>query len=48
MSSLASPGFYAKIERILSIPETIGEVTLLFWFMIKGISLKKIKNGTGT
>ncbi|MDR1200404.1 MAG: DUF4386 domain-containing protein [Tannerellaceae bacterium] len=40
MSSLISPGFYAKIEPILSIPETIGEVSLLLWLLIKGVSVR--------
>ncbi|MCL2066215.1 MAG: DUF4386 domain-containing protein [Treponema sp.] len=41
ISPLVSPELYAKIENALSIPETIGEVTLLLWLLIKGVSAKK-------
>jgi len=40
MSSLIAPAFYAQIANILSIPETIGEVTMLLWLLIKGIKVK--------
>jgi len=38
LSSLVIPEFYSKIENILSIPETIGEVSMLLWLLIKGVS----------
>jgi hypothetical protein len=42
ISPLTNPVFYAKIEYILSIPEAVGEVSLLLWLLIKGVSVKKI------
>jgi hypothetical protein len=40
MSYLLNPVFFAKIANILSIPETIGEVTILLWLLIKGVWVK--------
>jgi len=44
ISSLINPAFHRQITNILSIPETIGEVTMLLWLLIKGISIKKQGN----
>jgi hypothetical protein len=40
LSYLVNPLFFAKIANILSIPETIGEVTMLLWLLIKGVWVK--------
>jgi hypothetical protein len=42
LSYLINPIFFTKIANILSIPESIGEVAILLWLLIKGISVKKI------
>jgi hypothetical protein len=42
LSYLVNPIFFTKIVNILSIFETIGEVSILLWLLIKGISVKKI------
>lgn len=42
LTPLISPTCYARIATILSIPETIGEVTMLLWLLIKGVSNKKM------
>jgi hypothetical protein len=46
ISSLTSPGFYGKIENVLSIPETAGEVAILLWLLIKGVSAKNCQTVT--
>jgi hypothetical protein len=35
---LINPVFFTKAANILSIPETIGEVSILLWLLIKGVS----------
>jgi hypothetical protein len=41
---LIIPTFYTQIADILSIPETIGEVTMLLWLLIKGVSTPKVNH----
>jgi hypothetical protein len=41
LSYLINPMFFTKVANILSIPETIGEVAILLWLLIKGVSVKK-------
>jgi hypothetical protein len=41
MTSLISPIFYSKIVSYLSIPESLGEVVMMLWLLIKGIYIKK-------
>jgi hypothetical protein len=38
MSYLINPTFFALIGTFLSIPESIGELAIVFWLLIKGIS----------
>jgi hypothetical protein len=40
LSYLVNPIFFTRIANILSIPETIGEVAILLWLLIKGVSVK--------
>ena len=42
---LINPIIFTKISNILSIPETIGEVSMLLWLLIKGVSIKTSKKG---
>jgi len=48
MTALIIPEFYIKIEKFLSIPETIGELSMLLWLLIKGVSVKKRNNDLKT
>ena len=41
LTSLVFPGFYAVIQRYLSIPESLGELVMLFWLLIKGVSMSE-------
>lgn len=38
---LINPGIYGVIEKYLSIPESLGELVMLFWLLIKGVSIPK-------
>ncbi|HLP03968.1 MAG TPA: DUF4386 domain-containing protein [Paludibacter sp.] len=40
LSSLINPGFYAGIEKLLSIPEAFGELSMLMWLLVIGIKPK--------
>ena len=42
MTSLISPIFYSKVVSFLSIPESLGEVIMMLWLLIKGIYIKKV------
>jgi hypothetical protein len=39
LSSLTHPGFYAAIEKFLSIPEALGESVMVIWLLIIGIKI---------
>jgi hypothetical protein len=39
LTSLVFPGIYTLIEKYLSIPESLGELVMLFWLLIKGVSM---------
>ena len=45
LSFIISPEVHKTLESYLSIPQTIGEVSVLLWLLIKGVSVsdKKIK-----
>jgi hypothetical protein len=40
LSYLVKPDFLTRIANILSISETMGEVAILLWLLIKGVSVK--------
>jgi hypothetical protein len=42
LSYLINPTFFALIGTFLSIPESIGELAIVFWLLIKGVSIKNI------
>jgi hypothetical protein len=47
LSYLINPVFFAKAANILSIPETIGEVSILLWLLIKGVSGESYRTNNG-
>ena len=42
MASLISPIIYSKVVSFLSVPESLGEVVMMLWLLIKGINVKKV------
>jgi len=43
LSFIISPEVHASFESYLSIPQALGEVTVLLWLLIKGVSTPKEK-----
>jgi len=43
LSFIISPEVHKTLESYLSIPQSIGEVTMLLWLLIKGVSTPKEK-----
>lgn len=43
ISFLIAPELHMIIAQYLSIPEALGELVMLFWLLIKGISTKNLK-----
>jgi hypothetical protein len=39
ITSLLIPGFFALIQSYLSIPEASGELVMVFWLLIKGVTM---------
>jgi hypothetical protein len=37
LTYLTNPDFYSIIQGYLSIPESIGELSIVFWLLIKGV-----------
>ncbi len=45
MSYLINLEFYSTIQTYLSIPESIGELSIVFWLLIKGVKEQKLVTG---
>ncbi len=41
LTSLIIPEVYAVIEKFLSLPEATGELAMIFWLLIKGITISE-------
>ena len=41
LTSLIIPEVYVVIEKFLSLPEAIGELAMIFWLLIKGITISE-------